>query len=315
MFRNSLKKLPNLHDVENAVSTHRHERIANAYEQLYERTGLDLDACHPEEGFSLSGSFRPAIRLTLGSLTTNITSLKLRGVLFVKEAHNIKIPHQIEHLDLEFYTTGTDGVLSGVIDPVHAPRAWRKHLGHLRELKTLRLGQAYSTIPGPHSATLYFDDLLTYEPIGAIHLLNLVSNIKLRKSRKEDSTEVDGKYERYRPFPKLESLALVNCPVRNNGLLFICAVNRKTLKKLELQRVVLDAASRPKNVAELAKLAREFAPNLEHQRFSRVLFHSKNWSLRPWDRGEEAVSVYSWNKEDNSHALNRRRWDVNRMFG
>ena len=54
-FCNSLKKIPNLQHVEQAVSTYQPGRLARGYQQLYLNTGLDLDARHPEKEFSLYG--------------------------------------------------------------------------------------------------------------------------------------------------------------------------------------------------------------------------------------------------------------------
>ena len=106
-----------------------------AYQQLYLNTGLDLDARHPEEGFSLYGFPKLGRRFPLSALTANITSLKLRRVWVGEEAYTFRIPEQIEHLDIEFDNQRHDCYVLRDCELSNILNTWRLHLGRLKQLK------------------------------------------------------------------------------------------------------------------------------------------------------------------------------------
>ena len=326
-FCNSLKKLPNLQHVEQAVSTHRPGRLARAYQQLYLNTGLDLDARHPEEEFSLYGFPKLGNRFPLSALTANITSLKLRRIWVGEQAYTLRIPEQVEHLDIEFDNQRHDCCVLRDRELSNILNAWRLHLGRLKQLKALRLALRDSPIEAERpfrkhsirsirrfSISLSFADLLTSKTIDEVQMKHLVNDLESRKNHTQDTTDINRACIQDGPFPKLESLALVNCPVRYNGLLAVCAAYQETLKKLEFHRIFLDHAPHPMSITELIDLCREFAPKLEHLGCSRLLFHHRDSIPDGWPHEGPTGSIYVWEKNGNDHLRRRRHWDIDQVL-
>ena len=143
---------------------------------------------------------------------------------------------------------------------------------------------------------------------------HLVNDLESRKNHTQDTTDINRAYIQDGPFPKLESLTLVNCPVRYNGLRAVCAAYQETLKKLELHRIFLDHAPHPMSATELIDLCREFAPKLEHLGCSRLLFHHRDSMPDGWQYERATGSIYVWEKNGNDHLRRRRRWDINQVL-
>ena len=71
-------------------------------------------------------------------------------------------------------------------------------------------------------------------------------------------------------FPQLESLILINCPLREDRLFYIAAMHQETLRTLELHRLVFIGTPGPTSVENLADICKDFLPSLMHLALSKI---------------------------------------------
>ena len=101
-------------------------------------------------------------------------------------------------------------------------------------------------------------------------------------------------------FPKLQSLAFVNCLLSLGGLLNIAAMHKTTIKGLELHRVIFDPGHYIDGVADIANICKQHLPNLAYLCLARLLTYSKDYTNPHWDHtGKvEALEYHEWRMGD-----------------
>ena len=319
ILRETMAVLPTLYHVENSVSTHEPERTAMAYQKIWDEMGIDLSGNFPTATNDQSDTLGRGVSYLMTSLTISITSLKLREVPFENWLYHWRIPDQVVHLDIELRISQEIGTLEDPVQTCFAVQDWRKQFTALKRLKTLRLSLSceglypnedeWFEMGGPH---LYFDNLLTGPELSVDRLEAATCELERRKHKGISEAGVINDCT----FPRLESLSLINCPLREEGLLYLAVMHQRTLRSIQLHRVVFDATPGQMPVKELAKL-RNYLPNLTHLVLSKI-------DLYDPDRGhfdldlemrEEVASVYRWDKGDGGgdDGLVRYAWDLGRI--
>ncbi|MCJ1450070.1 hypothetical protein MMC28_000398 [Mycoblastus sanguinarius] len=237
--------LPNVYHVEHTISTHISETLANTYQHLFDEFGYDLTEELPSSYPQAFSPLKKGQNLILRSVATTVTSLILREVPFESTSLSCQIPLHIENLDIDFKIAQENGRVLNASRTERAIQERRIQFSRLKNLKTLRLAlTSGQTQPSNFSVDavlgnppLYFDDLLTNIPLSEADLLYAVHRIQsYNDSGKEGPSEVLPKCI----FPRLQSLTLVNCPVRNKGLVYLSMMHHQTLKEIALHRVILD---------------------------------------------------------------------------
>lgn len=315
--------LPRLHHVENAISTHDSERMARAYQSVWDEMKIDLTWYFPTVAHDQSQTLSQGVAYLMTSLTSQITSLKLREVPFERWLYHWCIPTHIEHLDLELRITQEDGIRNMLKDPVEtrlAVQDWRVHFSTLKSLKTLRLSLSceglspnqdeWFEMGGPN---LYFDDLLSGIELSNEYLEAAIDELEDRKDQGiSEASVID-----HCTFPQLESLMLFNCPLREHGLLYLAAMHKDTLREVEMHRVVFDAITTQVSVQGLAEACRRSLPNLAHLVLSKIkLYDTESRDPCNGETGqearEEAAAVYRWDKKEGGggDGLVRCAWDL-----
>ncbi|KAL9133470.1 MAG: hypothetical protein Q9175_005343, partial [Cornicularia normoerica] len=244
-MRETVAVLPSLFHVENAVSTHVSARTAMAYQKVWDEMGRDLSGYFPSVSDDQSDTLAKGVSYLMTSLSDNITSLKLREVPFENWLYHWRIPDQIVHLDIELRIGQESGVLKDPAQTCFAVQDWRKHFAALKRLKTLRLRLSseglhpneneWFDMGGPK---LYIDDLLTGNELSEHRLEAAINELGYRRREGISEAGVINNCT----FPQLESLTLIDCPLRGDGLLYLAAMHQQTLQTLELHRVVFNVS-------------------------------------------------------------------------
>ena len=138
-MRETIAVLPRLYHVENAISTHESERMVTAYQSVWDEMKIDLSWYFPTVAHDQSRTLAQGVSYLMTSLTSTITSLKLREVPFERWLYHWRIPSQIQHLDLELRISHEDGTLEDPAQTRFAVQDWRDQFSRLKRLKTLRL--------------------------------------------------------------------------------------------------------------------------------------------------------------------------------
>lgn len=317
-MRETMAVLPRLYHVENAISTHETERLAMAYQQVWDEIGIDVSSYFPTPAYDQSETLSAGVSYLMTSLANNITSLRLREVPFQNWLYHWRIPEQVKHLEIELKIGQDWGVLR---DPVHmcfAVQDWRKQFATLKHLRTLRLSLSTGGLHpnedewfGMGGPVLYMDDLLTGTELSEDRLETLIDELEYRK---QEGTSEAGVINACTS-PHLGSLTLINCPLREDGLLYLSAMHQQTLQNLELHRAVFPGAPGQVAVTGVATKCIEYLPNLTHLALSKIGLYDPDGIFSDWNVGEEVAAVYRWAREEGSGSedLVRYAWDLGGM--
>lgn len=310
--------LPKLHRVGNAVSTHEPERLAMACQQVWDEMGIDLSWYFPTVAYDQGETLSAGASYLMTSLTNNITSLKLREVAFQNRLYHWRIPDQVRCLDIELRNGQDWGVLKDPMNTCFAVQDWRKQFAALKRLKTLRL--CLSTV-GLHpnedewfrmdGPVLYMDDLLTGTELSEDRLQTPIDELEYRKQEGISEAGVINACN----FPRLESLTLINCALREDGLLYLFAMHQQTLQNLALHRVVFDAAPDQISPIGVAIKCNEYLPDSTHLALSKIDLYDPKSGFSDRNVREWVAAVYPRDKEEGggSDGLVRYAWDLGRM--
>ena len=322
LMRETVAVLPQIYHVENAVSLHESERTARVYQQVWEEMGIDLSGYFPTVSANQSAALGRGVSYLMTALTNHITSLKLREVPFENWLYHWRIPDQVAHLDIELTVGQQFGILKDPLQTSLAVQDWRNQFTALKRLKTLRLHcssqglypneDEWVQTGGPD---LYFDDLLTGTSLREDHLQTAIT-AELESPKHEGIIrEADTVVIQTRTFPHLESLTLINCPLRQDGLLYLAAMHRLTLRNVELRRVVFDADPGVASVKGLARSCKLHLPHLRHLVLWKIDLYCPEGDLAGSDAREDVASVYRWDRGEGGggDGLVRYAWDLERV--
>ena len=286
-----------------------------AYQQVRDEVRFDLSWFFPTVADDQSQSLAQRVSYLMTSLTGNITSLKLREVPFERWLYHWRIPSQVEHLDIELRISQEDGALKDPVQTCFAVQDWRKHFSALKRLKSLPLslsGEGLSPnadewvdMGGPE---LYFDDLLTGTELSEDHLEAAIDEFGYRKQEGISEAGVINDCT----FPQLESLSLINCTLRDYGLLYLAAMHQTTLRDVEIHRVVFDATPLQVSVEGLARSCKMYLPNLTHLVLSKIDLYDTERDSWSCEATREAAAVHRWEKGEGGggDGLIRCAWDL-----
>lgn len=277
----TLESLPNLCHVENAISTHCGEYLAEMKTRPMNDDGGDVQETY--EDYKLSAHLK-GVKNIVAYVADTITSLKM-GVV-----HNVltDLPLNLQHLNLDFRI---HMFFHDDRSPEHeqiAVEEWRSTLKDLTQLRSLRLAFACGGArteehtekdsmmgPGP----VYIDDLFI-DPQNSVNVCF---------------------------FPHLRSLNLVNCSLRVHGLQTIANRHSATLKEFELREVTFDPGYSVRSWSEVGAMCHEALPNLTYLRLAKLVTHSMIPVVQDaplnlpvpvkWNRGLEGATSYEWIKD------------------
>lgn len=325
LTRETLRALPSVSHIGHGISTYLRQRLFEAHQKVSGNPSASQSSFRLVELSELS-ALEKGKQLILFSFTNTITSMSLLDMPFASLSKTWfpKVQNRLEHLehlDIQYRVFSEIELKWGMANTLswqdvarkktgevqlRLYRCWRTSLRNLKQLKSLRMtflcgcGRRTSseglTLNGP----LYVDQILL-EPTEYDLGCDIIA---VENSEQLELSATVNKRNQRCIFPKLQSLAFVNCSLSLGGLLTIAAMHKTTIKELELRRVTFDPGHYIDGVADIANICKQHLPNLAYLRLARLLTYSKESTNPHWDHNGkvEALEYHEWRKGDKAES-------------